>query len=153
MLLYIVTDEQLIISQIVKAVLICLVTIGLIFNVVRIIRLKELVRRIISAVILLALVTADYFILKEFLIESALLNSNQYVEGVTLGLCTVTGLGQGVEFKYEINGKTYIRCNTFYPISEDSITVPDGKYMIRYSEKYLDEGRIDFNKRVTESKK
>ncbi len=144
MLLNIVTDEQLLTSQIVKTVLLCLIAVGIIFNIIRIFRLQENVRRVINSCILVILCIAAYFTLKQYIIESSLLKHPEYIQGNTIGYCSVTGLGQGIEFEYEVDGQVFHNCNTYYPISKDSIKVPDGKYMVRYSAKCISEGRMDF---------
>lgn len=146
MLLNIVTDEQLLISQIVKTVLLCLIIGGIIFNIIRIIRLRENVRRIIGCCILIILFVAVYFTVRQYRIESALLAHPKYVQGKTTGYCSVTGLGQGIEFEYEVDGEVFHNCNTYYPIPKDSIQVPDGNYKVRYSDRFINEGRMDFSK-------
>ncbi|MBS1949114.1 MAG: hypothetical protein JST47_15235 [Bacteroidetes bacterium] len=146
MLLNIVTDEQLLISQIVKTVLLCLVGLGIVYNLSKIIRTKENIRRIISCFILLVLCVAAFFTAREYRIESPMLSHPKYVQGTTIGYCNVTGLGLGIEFEYEVNGQVFRNCNTFYPVPRDNIVVPKGKYMVRYSEKYVEDGRMDFNK-------
>lgn len=148
MLLNIVTDEKLLTSQIVKTVLLCLIGGGIIINLIKIFRTKETNRRIISLIILLGLCFVAYYTLVEYIIERSLLRNPKYITGTTLGYCSVTGLGEGIEFEYEINGRKYRNCNTYYPIFKDSIIVPNGKYLVRYSEKDVTDGRMDFKKPV-----
>lgn len=144
LLLNIVTDEKLLTSQIIKIVLLCLVGLGIVFNLINIIRTKTTVRRLINAVLLLALSVFAFFVFKEYRLESSLLNNAKYVEGITLGYCDVTGLGEGIEYEYQVDGKVYKGCNTYHPIPKDSIIVPGGRYMVRYSEHYIEKGRMDF---------
>lgn len=148
LLLNIVSDEQLLTSQIVKTVLLCLVGLGIVFNLFRIVRNKEKVKRIINGFLLLILIGVAYFAIKEYRLEASLLKQPKYAEGTTLGPCSVAGLGQGIEFEYEVNGMTIHGCSTYYPVSRDSIVVPGGRYMVRYSDKFIEEGRMDFNKKV-----
>ncbi|MBS1633614.1 MAG: hypothetical protein JST10_13685 [Bacteroidetes bacterium] len=148
LLLNIVSDEQLLTSQIVKTVLLCLLGAGLIYNLFKLIRRKEKVKRIINSVIFLLLCVVAYFTIQAYRIEGSLLNHPRYVIGTTMGDCSVTGLGQGIEFEYEVDGRTFHNCSTYYPVSKDSIKVPGGKYMVRYSDKFVDKGRMDFNKKA-----
>lgn len=147
-LLNIVTDEQLLTSQIVKTILLCIIGGGIIYNLIRIFRTKDNARRIINSLILVLLVVVAFIAAKQYRLESSLMNDPHYVQGTTVGNCSVFGLGSGIEFEYEVNGQTYHECNTYYPVSRDSILVPGGKYMVRYSEKFPDKGRMNFNKPV-----
>ena len=146
MLLNIVTNEELLTSQIVKTILLCLTAGGIIYNILRIIRSESKIKRIINSIIFIILSVAIVFIFKEYRIEATLLKSPQYVYGTTIGFCDVFAKGRGIEFEYEVNGQKFRNCNTYHPISKDSLIVPGGKYMVRYSQKYPDQGRMDFAK-------
>lgn len=146
MYLNIVTDEELIVSQVVKFILILILAITIVFNLFKSIKAVTLKRRIISIFLFLSLSVAIYFIIREFRIEEALLESPVYVEGTTIGYCSVFARGTGIEFEYELDGKKYRQCNTFYPVPKDSIKVPGGKYRVRCSEKFRDRGRMVFTK-------
>jgi hypothetical protein len=61
-----------------------------------------------------------------------------------VGYCEVFARGQGIEFEYEVNGQKFRNCNTFHPVSKDSIIVPGGKYQVRYSAKFPGAGRMNF---------
>lgn len=152
MLLNIVTDEKLLTSQIVKIVLLCITCGGIIVNLIKFIRIKETKRRVIIFLTLLGLCFATYYILNEYFMERSLLHNPKYVTGTTLGYCSVTGLGEGIEFEYEVNGKKIRNCNTYYPLFKDSINVPNGKYIVRYSENDITDGRMDFKKPVSGAK-
>ena len=144
MLLNIVTDEELLTSQIVKTILLFIVGGGIIYNLFRIIRAESKKKKVINSVILITLSVIIVFVYKEFRVEAELLKNPKYVQGTTIGYCSVFARGEGIEFEYELNGKKFRNCNTFHPIPKDSIVVPVGKYMVRYSEKFSDAGRMNF---------
>jgi hypothetical protein len=85
---------------------------------------------------------------KEYMVEGAMLRHPQYVKGHTMGYCSVFALGKGIEFEYEINGKRFRNCDTFYPLPKDSIKVPGGEYRVRYAKKFPERGRMDFQKKI-----
>lgn len=144
LLISIVTDEELLTSQIVKAILLVLLCGGIFYNTYKIIRDETRTRRIINACILAILVAATIIVFREYAFETALLNEPKYTEGTTLGYCSVFGRGEGIEFEYEADGVKYTSCDTFHPVAKDSIKVPGGKYKVRYAEKYKDKGRMIF---------
>jgi hypothetical protein len=100
----------------------------------------------INLIILLFLFLLFFFVGKEYIVEGAMLRNPQYVKGTTIGYCSVFALGKGIEFEYEINGKKFRNCNTFYPVTKDSIKVPGGEYRVRFAQKFPDNGRMDFQK-------
>ncbi|MCC7401900.1 MAG: hypothetical protein IT214_10500 [Chitinophagaceae bacterium] len=146
MLLNIVTDDELFISQVVKSILMIILAGGIIFNLFRVIRASSAKKRIISVTITALLVFLILFVIKEYRIEAALLKNPVYVQGTTLGYCSVFAKGQGIEFEYELDGVKYHSCNTFYPVPKDSIVVPGGKYRVRCAEKFKSEGRMIFKR-------
>lgn len=147
MYLNIATDDELLVSQVVKFILMLILVITIIFNLFKSIKAVSLIRRIINIFLFLSFSVALYFVIREFRIEGALLEHPVYVEGTTIGYCSVFARGTGIEFEYELGGKKYKRCNTFYPVPKDSIQVPGGKYKVRCSEKFRDSGRMIFTKR------
>lgn len=146
MFLNIVTDDQLLVSQIVKFILITVLAITIIFNLFKAIKAFSATRRIINGFLFLFFCVADYFVIREFRIEGALLERPVYVQGTTTGYCSVFARGTGIAFFYELDGKRYVRCNSFYPVPKDSIVVPGGKYKVRCSEKFKGSGRMIFTK-------
>ncbi|MEP7267513.1 MAG: hypothetical protein ABI844_07775 [Saprospiraceae bacterium] len=148
MLLNIVTDDELLTSQVVKGILLCLVVGGIINNLLKIIRSESRIRRIINSVLFIILSVAIILIFQQFRIEGALLKTPEYVQGKTIRFCNVFAVGQGVEFEYEVNGKMYRNCNSFHPVFKDSITVPGGIYMVRCTQKFPGEGRMDFSRKA-----
>jgi hypothetical protein len=144
MLLVVITDEELFISQIVKAILLLLLTAGIIYNAYRIFRQKSKINLIFNIVILLLLSVTFVLAIKEYRVESALLKHSEYVVGTTKGYCSSFARGEGIEFEYQVNGTVYRNCNTFHPISKDSIIVVGGKYMVRYSREFPELGRMNF---------
>lgn len=144
MLLNIVTDEELLTSQIIKTIVLCLAGGGIIYNVFKIIRSESGKKKLINSIILAILSVAIFMVLKEYRIEAALLKSPQYVQGTTVGHCDVFARGKGIEFEYEVDGRKYRNCNTYHPVSKDSILVPGGKYQVRYSIKFPGSGRMNF---------
>jgi len=148
MLLNIVTDEELLASQIVKTILFILVSAGIIYNIFRIIRTQTQVKKFINLTILILLTLVLVFVIREFRVEAALVKYPEYVTGTTVGTCSVVAKGKGIEFEYEVNGKKYRNCNTYHPVSIDSIIVPGGKYRVRFSKKFPGQGRMDFMKKI-----
>lgn len=144
MLLSNVSDEQLLTSQIVTTVFLCLLAAGILYNLYRVVRSKETVRRVISACIVLALSVVAFFTAKEYTSQALLLSDASFVQGTTLGYCSVPGLGRGIRFEYVVHGKVYRNCNTFHPVPVDSVQVEGGRYMVRYSESDPSDGRMDF---------
>ena len=148
MLLNIVTDEQLLTSQIVKTILLVILAVGIIFNFIRMLRVVPVKKRTINFVIFIFLTFILSIVLRAYRIEAALLKSPVFVSGTTLGYCNVFAVCRGIEFEYETDGKKFQRCNTFHPISPDSIKVPGGRYMVRISKKFPNQGRMDFMKKA-----
>ena len=146
MLLNIVTDEELLASEVVKTILLILIVVGIVYNLIRVIRGGTKSRKIINIFILLFLFVLVFFVGKEYMVEGAMLRNPQYIKGTTIGYCSVFALGKGIEFEYEINGKKFRNCNTFYPVAKDSIKVPGGEYSVRYVQSFPDKGRMDFQK-------
>lgn len=148
MLLNIVTDEELFVSEVVKAILLLLIISGIIYNLLKIFRKGLFKRKIISLLLLFSLLVFAFFVGKEFYLEINLMRNAQYVQGTTIGFCNEFALGKGIKFEYTIQGKKYQNCNSFYPLSIDSITIPEGKYLVRYTLAFPDKGRMDFQKRI-----
>ena len=146
MLLNIVTDEELLVSEVVKTILLILLFIGIVYNLTRLMRKDGKSRKIINFLIFLLLFVGAFIVGKEYIIEAALLRNPKYVKGITIGYCSVFALGKGIEFEYQINGNKFRTCNTFYPVPKDSIKVPGGEYSVRYAQKFPDSGRMDFQK-------
>lgn len=144
MLLNIVTDEELLTSQIIKTIVLCLAGAGIIYNLIKIIRTDSQKKRIINSIIFIILSVAVWLVMKEYRVEAALLKNPTYVQGTTVGYCEVFARGRGVEFEYEADGRKYRNCNTFHPVSKDSIVVPGGKYQVRYSKQFPGSGRMNF---------
>ena len=103
MLLNIVTDEELLTSQIVKTILLFIVGGGIIYNLFRIVRAESKKKKAINIVILITLSVIIVFVYKEFRVEAALLKNPKYVHGTTIGYCSVFARGEGIEFEYELN--------------------------------------------------
>ena len=148
MLLSVVTDDELLTSQIVKIIFIFILSGGIIFNLIRFFKTENKKIKIINAIAFLVLSIVLCFVFNAYRIEGNLLNHPKFVPGITIGFCTKPALGEGIEFEYEVNEKKYSICNTFHPVSKDSIIVPGGKYMVRYSEKFPDAGRMNFKMKV-----
>lgn len=147
-LAFTVTNPQLLVTKYVTLILLFLIFGGLFLNLLQLawaINYRTRIRKAIYSIILFALIFPVYSI---YQFESSLLASDKYVPGTTVGFCSEFALGAGVEFDYVVNGVKYTNCNTFHPIPMDSIIVPDGKYLVRYTEKYPDRGRIDLRKPV-----
>lgn len=146
MLLNIVTDNELIVSEVVKTILLVIITGAIIFNVIRLIRNPLPERRVLNIILLVLFSGMWIYVFSEFRIEADLLRHPVYVKGTTTGYCKVFARGTGIEFEYELDGKKYRACNSFYPVPKDSIQVPGGIYMVRCSERFKDKGRMVFKK-------
>ncbi len=151
MLLNIVTDDELLTSQIVKTILLALIAGGIIYNLFRLMRTGSGGGKFANFLILIFLFIIILFVYKQYRIEAALLKTPLYIQGTTMGYCNAFAEGQGIEFEYEIKGQRFTGCSTFHPISKDSIKVPGGKYWVRYSLKFPGEGRMDFQKPVKQN--
>lgn len=147
MLLNIVTDDQLLTSQIVKTILLVIISGGIVFNVVRLFRNVSIKEKLLNGILFFALSVIFIFVFKQYRIEAALLKASVYVPGTTIGYCSVFGEGEGIQFEYELDGRKFLNCNTFHPIQKDSIKVPGGRYLVRVTKKFPEEGRMDFRKR------
>lgn len=141
-----VTDLELLAAQAVKIILVLILFFGVFLNLFKAYKAKKVKWKILRISIALLFLTIAIPVIKWIRIEGSLLNSSKYTVGTTIDYCQVFAKGKGIEFEYEVNGKKYRNCNTFHPIPIDSITVPGGKYLVRYSEKYPAKGRIDFHK-------
>lgn len=146
MLLNIVTDDELLASEVVKTILLMLIVVGIVYNLIRLVRSGIKSKKIINFIILLFLFIFVFFVGKEYLVELALLKNPEYVKGTTVGYCSVFALGNGIEFEYEINGRKFRNCNTFYPVAKDNIKVTGGDYIVRYAQNFPNEGRMDFQR-------
>lgn len=144
MLLKIVTDEELLTSQIVKTILLVVLSAGIIYNLFRIFRSESKIKLVINSSFLIILSVALVLVFNEYRVEAALMKQPLYVKGITKGYCNAFARGEGIDFEYEINGKKYSNCNTFHPISKDSIVVPGGIYMVRFSPEFPEAGRMNF---------
>jgi hypothetical protein len=107
MWLNIVTDDQLLASQIVKTILLLVISGGILFNIYRLVKFVSKRKRAINLSILIILCLALIFVVRVYLIEFALLKSPVYVTGTTIGNCNVFAEGRGIEFEYEVNGKKF----------------------------------------------
>ena len=148
MLLNIVTDEELLVSEVVKTILLIIISFGLILSLIRLIKSDSKSWQILNSLIFISLSILIFFIGKEFLLEGAFLENSTYVRGTTVGYCSVFALGKGIEFEYEVDGRKFRNCDTFYPIEKNSIKVPGGVYHVRFTQKYPDKGRMDFQKKA-----
>jgi|GEM_PF-1018732 hypothetical protein len=145
MLASIVTDDQLFTSQIVKSIILVITAGGAIFNLYRVFRKVSIWERVVNLILFIALAVIFFFVIKIFLIEAALLKRPVYATGTTIGYCNVFAEGEGIEFEYTVHGVNYHNCSTFHPLPKDKIKVPGGKYMVRTTSDYPDQGRMNFN--------
>jgi len=148
MLLNIVNDEELFTSQIVKGILLIILISGIIYNLYRFFREGPPKRKKINFALFVLLTVFSIFVFKAYRIESALLKNPDYVTGTTIGYCSVFALGAGIEFEYYANGQRIRCCNTYHPISKDSIVAIGGKYKVRFSREFPEDGRMNFKMRV-----
>jgi len=148
MLLNIVTDNQLITSQIVKIILMIILVVGVVSNLFRLTRKMLPQKMIIHTLIFISLSSILIFVYQQYYIDAALLQDSVYVSGTTVGYCDVFAEGQGIEFEYRIEGRVFLNCNTFHPFAQSSIVVPGGKYQVRVAKNNPARGRMDFSKKT-----
>ncbi|MCC6753640.1 MAG: hypothetical protein IT266_06615 [Saprospiraceae bacterium] len=145
MLLAIVADDELLVSQIVKSLLLLILTTGLGFNLFRLYTHRFRSRQLVSLLLVVLLTTVGYFLVNAFRIDHALLNQAVYADGVTTAYCSVFGRGEGIEFEYEWEGVRYRACSSYHPIARNTLLVPGGKFKVRLSRKFPGKGRMNFN--------
>ena len=143
-----VTDLELLASQVVKILAIAILVSAAVLNIVKALKGSSAKYQLGRLAISVALLVVSFLILQWVIIEGSLMNSDQYVIGTTIGMCHVFVRGQGIEFEYQVENKTYQNCNISHPIPIGDIGVPGGRYYVRYSANYPDRGRIDFEKPV-----
>lgn len=146
-LLLSVSDYELLTAQAVKIIFVILLFFGIGYNLLRAYRSGTWPERLLRmgfAVCFLAIVLP---VIQWIRIESSLLREPRYAVGVTTGFCDAFARGKGIEFEYEAGEEVYRKCNTFHPLPIDSIVVPGGRYVVRYSEKYPEKGRMDFHRK------
>lgn len=143
-----VTDLELMTAQTVKLIFIVILISGGLLNLYKAVKTSKQKVRVWRIIAATALFLFSIPVFRLYDIEGNLLKKAKYTPGLTLGYCQAFAKGKAIEFKYEVAGITYRNCNTFHPLSIDSISVPNGKYYVRYSEKYLEKGCMDFNKPV-----
>lgn len=144
MLLDIVTDDELLTSQVVKFILMVILTVALVWNAVGLFRTSTIVRRLLNLFLLVFFGAAFFIVFQQFIVDRAMFQAAEYVQGTTKGYCNVFAKGKGIAFEYQVEGKTYKGCSIFYPMKEDSIQVPGGRYKVRYSKQFAARGRMIF---------
>lgn len=142
-MLTIVTDQELLASQAVKIIMLLILLFGAGYNAYISFRNRHFTR-VVMTVIFIAL---SLPFIRWIVIEDSLLRNARYTVGVTTGYCQEFARGRAIEFAYDIDGRTYLNCNTYHPIPVDSIVVPGGKYVVRYSDRYPDRGRMDYRRK------
>jgi hypothetical protein len=143
-----VTDLELMAAQVVKSVLILLLAFGVIFNLYKTFRPGTFQMKMVRGSIAFLFLFFAVSVFKWIQVDGNLLYAPKYTPGFVIGYCQAVARGKAIEFEYEVAGIKYTNCNTFHPIPVDSIQVPGGKYLVRYSEKYPGKGRMDFNKKI-----
>jgi hypothetical protein len=143
-----VTDLELMAGQVVKGVLVLLLLFGGVFNLLKAANGQTGPgKRIVRGMMALLLILPMFFLVKWIYIEDQLLREPAYTTGTTLGPCSAAGRGKGLEFEYEVNGVTYLNCNTYHPIPLQDIVAVGGRYRVRYSARFPGSGRINFNEK------
>ncbi len=143
-----VTNLELIAAQVVKCIFCLALWGGAAILLYKTWKDENKKRKIFSSVLAGLFIIISLPVIRNIIIEGSLLNSESYVDGITLGMCQVFARGNGIEFEYEINGIKYRNCNTFHPKPIREIIVPNGRYQVRYSESYPSKGRINFSKPI-----
>ncbi len=148
MVLQNVTDEQLTASTYVTLLFLVILTGAGILNAFFLVRRRSIKAKIFHIVVIGILAAVFSVAYGQYTVESNLLHHPQYVPGTTIEYGSVFLKGEGVVFEYTVGGQTYRNCNTFHPVPKSQITVPNGRYMIRYANGYESEGRIDLSRPV-----
>ena len=144
MFLAIVADDELLVSQIVKSLLLLILTTGLVFNLFRLYTHRTRLRQLVSLVLVVLIAVVGYFLVNAFRVDHALLNQAVYADGVTTAYCSVFGRGEGIEFEYEWEGVRYRACSSYHPIARTALLVPGGTFKVRLSPKFPGKGRMNF---------
>lgn len=143
-----VTDLELMAGQAVKGALVLLFVFGCAFNLVKLVKSEGGRKKALRGGIALFFLLLAIPPVRWFFIEDSLLRHPAYTPGTTLDTCQVFAKGKGIEFEYEVAGRKYRNCNTYHPIPLDSINVPGGRYLVRYSGRFPSQGRMDFHKKT-----
>lgn len=138
------TDLELIAGQVVKGVLLLLFFFAIVFNFIQLFKSKDRNKKVIRGMLALAFFFLIIPVARWMLIEDSLLRNAEFTVGITVDTCQVFARGKGISFEYEVNGKTYRNCSTYHPIPLHNIVVPGGRYAVRYSRRFPEKGRIDF---------
>ncbi len=141
-----VTDPELGAAVAVQSLIILLLLTFAMRNIVKLLKDEAKGRRYRSSAAALVLLLLLIPMVRFFDLEIHLLLGPEYTAGTTLGLCQAFARGNGIEFRYEVDGITYTNCNTFHPLTADQIDVPQGRYFVRYSPEHPEKGRMDFRK-------
>ncbi|MCK6692639.1 MAG: hypothetical protein L6Q97_11110 [Thermoanaerobaculia bacterium] len=144
----IVTDLELMASETVKLILAGLLLFGVGYNIWQFVRAKTPGYKLVRAGLALFFLAAEFPVGRALLVEGRLLFYPAYTAGTTIGPCQVFARGKGIEFEYQVAGKTYKNCVTHHPVPADSIRTPGGRYYVRYTARHPEEGRMDFNKKA-----
>ena len=145
-LLSVVADLELTASQTVKLILLLILVVGAFLNVFWAYRAITTKKKFIRIMIAVLLFLISLPVMKWYDIEGNLLNHAEYTAGITIGICDEFAKGAAIEIVYEVEGVEYQNCNTYHPIKKENIIVPNGKYDVRYSNKYPEKGRMDFQR-------
>ncbi len=141
-----VTDLELLAAQTVKFILLALLGFGAGLNLYKAWKESGAKKKVLRSVIAIVFLILSIPLFRWIQIEGSLLSSHEYAIGITIGYCQVFAKGKAIEFEYEVGGKKYRNCNTYHPIPIENIIVPNGKYDVRYADKYPEKGRIDFSR-------
>lgn len=144
MLLSIVSDGELFVSQTVKAILIVILLSSIGFNVFRYLKREDKKGRYTNIIAIALILFVTVIVVGAFIKERDLYKNPSYTTGTTVGEGSIFLLGPAVEFEYVVDGVTYKNKNTFHPVPKDSIVAEGGTYQVRYSKKYPKKGRLDF---------
>jgi len=143
-----VTDQELLAGQVVKVIFALLLLFAVAYNLWRAFRAPGGFGKLLRGSLALLFLLLFLPVVRWIRIEGSLLLSPAYAAGTTIGFCEAFAKGKAISFEYEVGGRSYRNCNTYHPIPIDSIVVPGGKYYVRYSERYPEKGRIDFNRKA-----
>lgn len=141
-----VTNDQLLASVYVTLLFIIVLACAIGINTYRLImKNRPLKGKLVSILMILGGIIGISLSYPHYKVEDALLNNYQYITGTTTGFCDVPLRGEGISYNYEWNGKLYYGCRTFHPIERNQIIANGGKYQVRFTSDFPEEGRMDFS--------
>ncbi|HPQ08777.1 MAG TPA: hypothetical protein PK995_06080 [Bacteroidia bacterium] len=140
-ILSIVSDEELLITILADAVVLCAAIIGVIINVLKVFTAKKERNKLIRIALVLVCIIVILFITPEIRKNYNIYHNYKFTEGEIIGFCKTSKNEDGVLFKYNLDGNVYQNCNNYFPFPKDSIKM-NKKYKVRVNLNEPNDGRI-----------